>query len=472
MLTTQNVYERSPAWLQNLMLSAYAARIERHRYGSPYRTAVAELLSQERWPAERMRSYQDAQVRMIVRVAYEGSRYYRLVMTDAGLRPGDITGVADLGKLPLLLKDTVRSCSHDLMTAEHPRRGWLHGHTSGTTGTPLGLWYDRATCVMTNAVDRQHKRWAGMRDDEWIGVLLGRVVVPVARQKPPFWRVNHVHRQVWFSSFHMSEENLARYVAELQRRGVRALEGYPSTLYILAKHLLQRRMRLPMAAVVCSSETLHAAQREVIESAFACRLSDFYGLAERVIFAGECGHGGKHLAESYGFTEVVDDEGNPVPDGQEGFLVGTSLHNIATPMLRYRTGDVSAIIAEPCACGRTTRRIRDVTTKAEDIVVTPDGRMISPSVLTHPFKPLEHIGASQVVQESLDHIVVKLVPVAGYTDDEEHSLVTGLRERLGPTMRIDVERVTSIPRERSGKFRWVISKVDHGCRVAWDTSVV
>ena len=468
MNASQIAYDRSPAWMQNILLNLHAARIERHRYGQRYRTALAELERQERWPVERMREYQDAHLRAVVRHAFEHSAHYRRVMMDAGVQPADIRGVADLSRLPLLEKQTVRSDADALTTSARPQRGWLHGHTSGTTGTPLGLWYDRQTCVMTNAVDRQHKRWAGMDDGDWIGVFLGRVVVPVDQHRAPFWRVNRVHRQVWFSSFHMSEENLERYVAELRRRQIAALEGYPSTLYILAKHVLAHGSPLPMKAVVCSSETLHALQREVIEAAFQCRLSDFYGLAERVLFAGECGHGGKHVCEAYGYTEVVDEDGAPVPDGQAGYLVGTSLHNTATPMIRYRTSDVSAIVPEPCPCGRTSRRIRDVTTKAEDIVVTPDGRMVSPSVLTHPFKPLHHIQTSQVVQESLDHLVVRLVPTEGYTPEEERALVSALAERLGPAMRIEVQHFTSLPREASGKFRWVISRVDHQCRLFED----
>ena len=468
MITAQNLYATSPAWLQDLMMNAHATRIEHHRYGAAYQAAVALLEQQEQWSAERLRAYQDERVRAIVRTAYEGSAYYRCLMSRIGMRPEDIRGVSDLTKLPLLTRDTVRAEGSALMTARRPQRGWLHGHTSGTTGTPLGLWYDRETCVMTNAVDRQHKRWAGMRDDAWIGVLLGRVIVPVQRQSAPFWRVNRVQRQVWFSSFHLSDENLPLYVAEIQRRQIRALEGYPSTLYILAKHVLEQGTSLPMEAVVCSSETLHAAQRSAIEAAFGVRLSDFYGLAERVIFAGECGYGGKHLAESYGYTEIVDEHGHAVPDGEPGFLVGTSLHNVATPMIRYRTGDLSAIVSESCSCGRSSRRIRDITTKAEDIVVTPDGRMISPSVLTHPFKPLEHIAVSQIIQEALDRVVVKIVPTDGYDDEEERSLVTALNERLGRQVEVEVQRVSSIPRESSGKFRWVISKVDHACHISWE----
>jgi phenylacetate-CoA ligase len=404
----------------------------------------------------------------VFRRAYDRSPYYRETFDQHGITPDDVMGVHDLPKLPLLLRDTVRSRNLELRTSGKPRRGWLHGHTSGTTGTPLSMWYDRATCIMTNAADLRQKAWGGMRPGDWIGLLLGRVIVPTAQINPPFWRANHVQRQVWFSSFHLNEGNLHSYVAEIRRGKLRFLEGYPSTLFILAKHVLRQGIELPMQAVFTSSETLHDVQRETIERAFNCRIHDFYGLAERVIFAGECeAHEGKHLAEEYGYTEVVNEAGQTVPDGTVGYLVGTSLHNSAMPMIRYRTSDLSAIRRERCSCGRTLLRMDNVATKAEDIVVTPDGRMISPSVLTHPFKPFDQLSKSQVIQERLDHIRVKLVPSDDFTRSHEQLLVGGLKARLGPSVEIEVEIVTDIPPEPSGKFRWVISRVDHACRFSW-----
>jgi phenylacetate-CoA ligase len=465
----EGVYQRSPAWLQNVLLNAHAYRVRMHRYGRPYERAVEELVEQERWPRERIEALQLQRLKRIVAHAYDHSRYYRRVMDDAAFAPSDLNTLGALSRLPLLTKDTVRHGAGELVTAPKPRRGWLHGHTSGTTGSPLGLWYDRDTCRINNAVDRQLKRWTGMEDTAWIGLLLGRVIVPTDSDRPPFWRVNRVHRQVWFSSFHLADRYLEQYVHEIRRRKLKYLEGYPSTLYVLAKFLLQRGWVLPMRAVISSSETLHRLQREAIEAAFGCKLYDFYALAERVIYAGECGHGGgKHLAETYGITELVDEEGQPVGPEEPGYLVGTSLFNTAMPMIRYRTGDLSAFVTEPCPCGRTLRRIRDVSTKAEDIVVTPDGRQISPSVLTHPFKPLEQIVASQIIQDRPDHLLVKLVASEGYSVEQEDALVASLRERLGPEMKIQVSRVASIPREPSGKFRWVISRVEHSCALAWD----
>ncbi len=355
------------------------------------------------------------------------------------------------------------------MTSRRPQRGWLHGHTSGTTGSPLGIWYDRWTCIMTNAVDRRQKIWGGMREEDWVGLFLGRIVVPPLHDDGRYWRVNHVQRQVWFSSFHMSDDRLPAYVSEIRRRGLRFLEGYPSTLYILARYLLDRGERLGMQAVFTSSETLHEVQKEAIRGAFECEIFDFYGHAERTIYAGDCEvHEGRHIAEEYGFVEVVDATGQPVAPGETGYLVGTSLHNTAMPMIRYRTGDLSRIEEGTCACGRTSRRIAAVTTKAEDIVVTLDGRMISPSILTHPFKPLHGLVKSQIVQETDDLVRVRLVSGSHFDQDDRATLTAALEERLGPGMTVVIDEVDDIPNEASGKFRWVISKVDHTRRFKWD----
>ena len=124
---------------------------------------------------------------------------------------------------------------------------------------------------------------------------------------------------------------------------------------------------------------------------------------------------GHHLCEEYGITEFLDEDGQPVPAGREGFLVGTTLHNLGMPLLRYRTSDRSALKTAPCPCGRPLPLMEDVTTKAEDLLRLSDGRLISPSVLTHPFKPLDCIEASQLVQTDLDRLVIRLVPTPAYT---------------------------------------------------------
>lgn len=103
--------------------------------------------------------------------------------------------------------------------------------------------------------------------------------------------------------------------------------------------------------------------------------------------------------------------------------------------------------------------MEQVTTKAEDIITTKDGRFISASVLTHPFKPLHKVKMSQIIQEDLDNITVKIVKVDEDANSEIDVLIWGLKNRVGEEMNVHVEFVEDIPRTKAGKFKWVISKV-------------
>jgi phenylacetate-CoA ligase len=465
MSMAEDLYQRSPRWAQTVLMNLRAVGIQRERYGPVFRRIRDEWEESQWWDTARMREWQDAQLRDMVRYCHDRIPYYRRKFSELRIDPLGIAGVADLPRLPLLTKEDVKRAGKDIMA---PGVKLIHGHTSGTTGTPLSLWYDQLTCIVNNVADWRQKGWAGLRPGDWCGVFLGRVIVPTRQTRPPFWRNNYLHKHLWFSAFHMSDENLPAYVGEIRRRGLQFLEGYPSTLFILARHLNKSGVKLPMRAVFTSSETLHRIQREAMAEAFQCPVFDFYGHAERCIFAGECGESdGKHLCEEYGVTEVVDDRGQPVPIGESGWLVGTSLWNRGMPLLRYRTSDISSILEGSCPCGRKLRRMAAVSTKAEDIVVTPDGRFVSPSVLTHPFKPYDQILKSQLIQDAPDRLLVKIVPSSAFGAEQKAGLLRALQERVGDRMRLDLEVVDDIPPERSGKFRWVISRVKHDRAVTW-----
>ena len=464
------IYQASPNWLQTFLLNAYAGRLRLRRSGRQFRAISTEWDRSERWPPDRLREFQDARVRGLVQYAYERVPFYRRHWDEHGVRVSQVQGVADLAQLPVVTKTHVRAAGDDMLR-DASRNGLFHGHTSGTTGSPLSLWYDRDMLVINNVAHWRQRRWGGCEPGDWCALLLGRVVVPPDRRDPPFWRVDYAEHHLWCSSFHLSEENLHLYVRELRARGIRFIEGYPSTLFILARHLQRQGTTLPMTAVFTSSETLHAVQREAISQAFTAPVFDFYGSAERVIFAGECAqHAGKHLFDEYGVTEVTDEAGNPVAAGGRGLLTGTSLWNHGMPMIRYQSSDVTRLMSEPCACGRTLGRMADITTKAEDIVITPDGRFISPSVLTHPFKPFDQIIKSQVVQDAADHVTVSIVAGASFTPDHRAQLEHGLRARLGDRMRVDTLLVDEIPSEKSGKFRWVVCRVAHDRAVNWEAA--
>jgi phenylacetate-CoA ligase len=392
--------------------------------------------------------------------------YYRAIFDARRLKPADVRTRTDLVKLPLLTKDDIRKNFKTLISSAIAPGQRKYGHTSGTTGSPLEVCYGPSVVYATYAaLDRQYG-WANCRlarDGDRIAVARGNVIVPLHQKKPPFWRYNRYHNQLLLSSFHMSKENLGNYFEEMRRYGVQVLDGYPSTLFVLAKHLKNIRASFPLKAVISSSETLYDFQREVIESSFQCRVFDYYAVAERVAFATECeAHAGHHMVMEYGVSEIVDEQGAPVEAGTPGRLVGTSLHNLAMPLIRYVTNDHTAIRASHCVCGRALELMDDVTTKAEDTLTLRDGRLISPSVLTHPFKPLDSIEESQIIQKDYDRILVRIVPRPDYTERDTEHLVRELKSRLGQETVVEIELVEQLARTKAGKFRWVISEVPLG----------
>jgi phenylacetate-CoA ligase len=460
------LYRLAPVWGQNLLLSAFAGRLDRERYGGRYPEFRDLLVQTERASRAEIEAYQDERLREVVAHAYEHSPFYRRRFDALKLKPADIRSGADLPKLPLLTRDDIRTNYDDLRSRSVPAKSLKTGHTSGTTGTPLTVGYDDDTIWMTYAAFDRHYRWAGChmgRDGDRVAVARGNVIVPLDQKAPPYWRRNTVHNQLLLSSFHLSTKTLPTYFEALERFEPAVMDGYPSTLYVLAKYLRSVNRTFPVRAAITSSETLYDFQREVIEERFACRVFDYYALAERVVFSGECeAHHGRHIAMEYGIAEVVDPEGQLAPRGVTGRLVGTQLHNKAMPLLRYVTNDMTALSETTCRCGRQLDVMSDVTTKAEDMLTLKDGRVISPSVLTHPFKPLENIEGSQIVQTAPDAVTVRIVPGPGYDQSLTTHLVTELQQRLGEGVRIDVEMVDRLEISPSGKFKWVISRVPLG----------
>ncbi len=467
--TLKKIYDGFPVSVQNIILTGFSAILDRQRYGGDYLN-YSKLLAEYEWMSEEaLRDYQDIKLRELITHAYETVPYYKKIMKKRGLSSSDIKGQDDLYKLPLLTRKDIHENFDDLWSRTYKRSDLKLGHTSGTTGSPLEILYDHNVIYMTYAVlDRQYN-WADVqlkRFGDRIAILRGNVIVPIQQKSPPFWRFNYFHNHMLLSSFHLSEENIPSYIAEIKKFKPAVIDGYPSTVYILARYLLEHNRSLPLKAVLTSSETLYDFQREAIEKAFKCKIFDYFGAAERVIFATECSdHKGHHLCSEYGITEILNLQETPVANGEVGYMVGTSLHNKGMPMIRYLTSDMTALKKDKCSCGRNLPLMEDVSTKAEDIIVLKDGRYISPSVLTHPFKPMHSVKASQIIQEDYEHIVIKIVASESYSDIDTKHLQSEFTSRMGDNMKIDIKLVNELPRTKAGKFKWVISKVDKSIKM-------
>ena len=459
----QNIYEKLPNIVQTAALNMYAYHVHKERYGKEFFKVYNDLLRTQYYSKEEIIIYQDTELKKIIHHAYDTTSYYRELFDTNSLKPADIQSRNDLYKIPVLTKDLIRENFDGLISSSFKKKELVRGHTSGTTGSPLDILWDQNTCIYTNAVDWRQKNWAGINYGDKLAFVLGRVMVSPGKKTPPFWKMDYIHNQLWMSAFHLSSENIKHYLRKLREYKPVAIEGYPSTVFLLAKFLNESGNTFPVKAVLTSSETLYPQQKEAIEKAFECKIFDFYGMAERVVFSTECDeHTDHHLNFEYGLTEIVDENNNPLGEDEKGFIVSTSLQNYGMPLIRYKTSDISAIKSQQCACGRHMPMLEKITSRTEDVFVCPDGRLISPSILTQPFKQTENIEESQIIQEDINNITIKIVKKAGFKNEDAEKILKDIKHRVGDDVEIKIEFPSQIERSASGKFRWAVSKVVKG----------
>jgi phenylacetate-CoA ligase len=179
-------------------------------------------------------------------------------------------------------------------------------------------------------------------------------------------------------------------------------------------------------------------------------------MAEIVTAAGECEHGRLHLWPEVGAVEILNGT-ETVPTGSSGDLVATGLINVDMPLIRYRTGDRTALAPEiACPCGRHLPQLLQMEGRVDDVLYTPDGR--AAGRLDPVFKAELAIREAQIVQESLDLVRVSVVPAIGFGVADRIAITKGLQDRL-PGVRILVELVDAIPRTSNGKLRAVVSRL-------------
>jgi len=405
-------------------------------------------------PPEVLRARQLVQLRRVLHHAYETVPFYQKTWTAAGIHPSDFHAIADLQHFPILTKSLLRAAGPELHSSK-PLAASRTKTTSGSTGVPLAIRIDEPAV--------QWKYACTLRSDQWSGYRLGQRVAKVWGN--PDYRqfglrgrlMNHfVDRAVYLDTMNLIAERMAEFVRTVRRHRPGLIFGHAHSLYLLAAHLKRQNIDdVRPNGVISTAMPLHQWQRTVIESVFGVPATDRYGCEEVSLIACQCEkHKGLHVAAESVFTEI----------GPGGKLLVTDLVNFAMPLIRYQTGDVVTASDKPCDCGRGLPLIDSVMGRDADYVLKPDGGLISGISLTENFA-MHIAGAAQVqlVQETLTHLRVRLVPDERFTDASRQQIAKLVAAMFGPAMKHEVELVDAIPQEPSGKYRFCISKVatDH-----------
>ncbi len=319
---------------------------------------------------DHLRRIQWDKFEVILRHAYDNVSWYRTQMEASKVTPMDIRGFDDLHKLPFVTKQDLRDTyPFGLFALPMSKIVRLHA-SSGTTGKPivvahtaedLNVWRDGVVrallCygvhpgdVLQNAYG--YGLFTGGLGLHYGAESLGVTVVPI------------------------SGGNTERQVMLMRDFGVTAVSCTPSYfLHVIGKaqEMGVDLKTLPLRTGIFGAEPWTDEMRCRIEAEAGIKAFDIYGLTE-ICGPGvgaECIHqNGTHLFEDHFYPEIVDPETlEPLPDGTEGELVFTTLDRFAMPMIRYRTRDITKLIAEPCPCGRTVRRMQRISHRSDDMFI-------------------------------------------------------------------------------------------------------
>jgi phenylacetate-CoA ligase len=460
-------YQALPHPLRVLAANLRGGTLRRWRYGPETESLVQSAWDRECWSPDQWQGWQEEQLARLLDRAARQVPYYRRHWEERR-HSGDSTSWANLENWPLLEKQAVRQNPRAFL-ADDCRVGRLFAEqTSGTTGTPIRLWWSGQAVRHWYALfEARGRRWHNVSRKQRWAMLGGQRIIPVTQRRPPFWIWNGALRQLYLSSYHLAPDLIPFYLKALADYRVSHLLGYTSSLYSLALEINRTGGRdLGLTVVLSNAEPVYPYQREAIERAFQCPLRETYGLAEIVAGASECPQGRMHLWPEAGVLEILDEQQRLSPTGA-GELVATGLLNEAMPLIRYRTGDWgrTAPSSDRCACGRTLPLLQELQGREDEVLLTADKRRVGRLDLI--FKADLPIREAQIIQEAWDEIRVRVVPDAAFRPQDAARIVQRVQAYLTPAVRVAVETAAALPRTANGKFRGVVCNLPREAGDLW-----
>jgi phenylacetate-CoA ligase len=399
---------------------------------------------------------------------YRRVPFYRRRLEDRGTKPADIGHIRDISKLPFLTKDDMREV-YPLQLLAVDRSQLVEVHTSsGTTGKPvvdaytlkdIGIWSEAMARTLamgdTTCDDTVHNAYGYGLFTGGLGVhygarLIGANVIPI------------------------SGGNTARQLAILKDFRSTVLTCTPSYSLYLAEAAREQGVdfsKLALRVGLFGAEPWSEGMRREIEAKLHLKALDIYGLTEIIGpgVASECEcQDGLHICEDLFYPEVIDPAtGELLPDGAKGELVLTTLTKEGTPMLRYRTRDITYLDHRPCRCGRTSARMHRLLGRTDDMLIIR-GVNVFPSQIEEVLLKVEGIEPHyQLVverKEQLDSLEVQVEMNERLFSDEikvlersESQIAEALYAALGIQTRVKLVEPKSLPRSE-GKAKRVVDK--------------
>ncbi|HRH58953.1 MAG TPA: hypothetical protein PL045_00145, partial [Chitinophagaceae bacterium] len=376
----ENIYSKSPVWLQHVFVSLYGYGWKRRRFGGIFQQEYFAAKERENFTPAQWQQYSEEHLQKILLHAFHHVPYYRETFLQHGINEQKIKTITPgtIYLLPILQREALRKYGATTLTADIKEKHGQFFSSSGSTGSPVKILYSHAMHQRWFALfERSVRNWAGVSSYVMRGMIGGRKIIPSAVSKPPFYRYNYFEKQVYFSAYHINTANAKNYLHGIQKFEVQYMTGYAMSNFFLANFFKKLQLQAPvLKAVLTSSEKLTDEMRAVFKEVYHCKTFDSWGSVEACGLVTECEYGSLHINPDAGLIEVLDENMQPVQPGVQGNVYCTGFLNYDQPLIRYAIGDTFVMDEKNCACGRNMPVIKEISGRTEDVIRGTDGRLM------------------------------------------------------------------------------------------------
>lgn len=478
------VYGSLPQGVQRALGATYRHLPQSWRWGKHYPEFKRLAFDGEQWSPDQIREYQLKELRRTLHHAANYCRFYQYSFTQARFRPESVHTFEDLKSCPFLEKKDVLEHAQEMVSTDVPEAQRLYITTGGSTGVPVGFYLHKGISrPKEQAFWETIWRRAGYFDGARLAVIRGHVVSEKAAGQVASY--DATRDWLMLSSYHLTEQRLPEYLEAIERFKPDLLHAYPSAALHLAEYLEKagQSWRTPLQGMLCGSERLTLPQKRLLERVFNCRVYRWYGHSERIVLAGEGQQSDLFFfVPQYGFVEFG-------PPDEEGLreVIGTSFHNMAMPLVRYRTGDYVKLVDESLVRGPWSpvpefRResetepseelefpwpaASDIAGREQEFLVSATGRRISLTAFNMHDAVFDDLYAVQFYQEQPGRAEFRYLPGPRFQTTRLAAIETSIRRKLGDDFQIELRAVKEVEKTARGKHRWLVSALSGQSPVA------
>lgn len=366
--------------------------------------------------------------------------------------------------LPILTKKDLRLPLDKLISSEYKSKDLRISSTSGSTGTPMLFAKDKFAHALTWTIIKNRYSWYGIKLSSNQARFYG---IPLSKWKYLKERIkDYFMNRFRFVVFDLSDKNLKRFENKFRKRKFDFIYGYTNSMVVFAKYLINKNLILSkhvcptLKSCIVTSEQCSELDQNILEKGFGVNVIKEYGASELDFIAFTNADGVWTISNELVYVEIIGDNGLPLPDGEVGKIVVTSLHNRAMPFIRYEIGDLGSIKHNVL---KKHDQLLTLNGRLNDFAILPSGKRVPGFTLYYVSRQiLEDTGLVKeyvIRQITKFDFVFEIVSERTISKKDEELIIKIMENYLEPGLNIVINKVEEINRDKSGKLKHFVSFV-------------